>query len=127
MASNSRTAAAAARGRGGQARRGHKARPARARARADDGVTLGVALTIAEAAQCARALTAMLARGTARTDARALKSVDTAGMQLLLAAAAAAQERGLTLQVRGGARLLRGAAEALGLGGDLAAVMELSA
>jgi ABC-type transporter Mla MlaB component len=121
MGSNSRTAAKPVRARG--ADRGRRARGTRA----DDGVTLGTALTITEVAQCARALMAMLARGTARADARALKSVDTAGMQLLLAAAAAAQERGCKLQVRGAVQLLGGAAEALGLGADLAAVMELSA
>ncbi|HEX4024596.1 MAG TPA: STAS domain-containing protein [Steroidobacteraceae bacterium] len=90
-------------------------------------MVLGPALTIAEVAGCARGFAAMLAGGTAQADARALESIDTAGLQLLLAAAAAAQQRGLKLTLRGAPELLTGAADALGVGGELSAAVELSA
>jgi anti-anti-sigma regulatory factor len=88
---------------------------------------LGPALTIAEVTQAERSFTAMLAGGAAHADAGALESIDTAGLQLLLAVAAAAQERGLKFALRGSSELLQGAAHALGVGGDLAVAMELSA
>lgn len=124
-----RTHAPTGRGRAAQPVRGAQAaRPQDAiRHGASDLVVLGPALTIAEVAQAARGFTTMLAGGTAHTDARALESIDTAGLQLLLAAAAAAQERGLKLSLRGAPELLAGAAHALGVDGDLAVAMELSA
>ncbi|MGH8140925.1 MAG: STAS domain-containing protein [Steroidobacteraceae bacterium] len=121
MASSKHTARATS---GARARRGR----GRAGAHSPAGpVVLGPALTIAEVAQAARGFTAMLADGTARTDAGALESIDTAGLQLLLAVAAAAQERGLKLALHGAQELLHGAAHALGVGDDLAVAMELSA
>jgi len=113
-----RPAAAAA----AAARRGRAARPVH---RAGAGpVVLGPALTIAEVGQYARALAAMLSQGQARADAGSLESIDTAGLQLLLATAAAARERGLTLRLQRPPQLLIGAADALGVAGELAAVME---
>jgi ABC-type transporter Mla MlaB component len=93
-------------------------------------VALGSALTIAEAGSCWRELRAMLARGGARVatvDAHALRSVDTAGLQLLLVAGRAARERGLTLRLAGATQLLSDTAEALGLAADLACCVELTA
>ena len=98
-----------------------------ARASKRSPLVLGPALTIAEVAPCARALTAMLEHGTAQADARALESIDTAGLQLLLATAAAARQRGLTFTLHGAPQLLVGAADALGVGADLLAAMELPA
>ena len=67
----------------------------------------------------------MLAAGSAVVDARELESVDTAGLQLLLAAAAAARRRGLTLKLLGAGGLNTGAADALGLAEQLAATAEI--
>jgi len=108
------------------AKRVRASKPAPASADAGP-VVLGPALTIAEVAQRARALAAMLECGTAQADAHSLESIDTAGLQLLLATAAAARQRGLTLTLHGAPPLLVGAADALGLGADLMAAVELPA
>ncbi len=89
-------------------------------------LSLGSALTIAEVAECHRALQVLLAGGAASIDAHDLKSIDTAGLQLLLVAGRAARERGVTLRLMGGRELLTGAAAALGLREELAANVELS-
>jgi anti-anti-sigma regulatory factor len=89
-------------------------------------LSLGSALTIAEVADCHRALQVLLAGGSASIDAHNLKNIDTAGLQLLLAAARAARERGVTLRLQGGKELLTGAAAALGLHEELAATAELT-
>jgi anti-anti-sigma regulatory factor len=107
-------------------------RPARTAARRRTTATpppalsLGPALTIAEVAECHRALQVLLAGGAAAIDAHNLKSIDTAGLQLLLVAGRAARERGVTLRLLGGTELLTGAAAALGLREELAANVELS-
>ena len=90
-------------------------------------LSLGATLTIAEVADCHRALQVLLAGGAASIDARDLKSIDTAGLQLLLVAGRAARERGVRLKLLGGTELLTGAAAALGLHEELAASVELSA
>jgi anti-anti-sigma regulatory factor len=90
-------------------------------------LALGPSLTIAEVAECHRALQVLLAAGSASIDAHDLKSIDTAGLQLLLVAGRAARERGVTLKLLGGTELLTGAAAALGLHQELAASVELSA
>jgi anti-anti-sigma regulatory factor len=89
-------------------------------------LSLGAALTIAEVAECHRALQVLLAGGAASIDAHSLTSIDTAGLQLLLVAGRAARERGVTLKLLGGTELLTGAAAALGLHDELAASVELS-
>jgi len=89
-------------------------------------LSLGPNLTIAEVAECHRALQVLLAGGASAIDARDLKSIDTAGLQLLLVAGRAARERGVTLKLLGGTELLSGAAAALGLHDELAANVELS-
>lgn len=89
-------------------------------------LALGPNLTIAEVAECHRALQVLLAGGAAAIDARNLKSIDTAGLQLLLVAGRAARERGVTLKLLGGTELLTGAAAALGLREELTASVELS-
>ena len=68
---------------------------------------------------------ALFAAGSADVDAHQLESVDTAGLQLLLAAAAAARRHGLTLKLRGAASLNSGAAVALGLADHLSATAEI--
>jgi anti-anti-sigma regulatory factor len=86
---------------------------------------LGASLTIREVGECAAHFKAMFAAGSAEVDARMLESVDTAGLQLLLAAAAAARRRGLTLKLLGAERLNAGPANALGLTDHLAAAAEI--
>ena len=98
----------------------------RATPMAPPALSLGSALTITEVADCHRALQVLLAGGAAAIDARNLKSIDTAGLQLLLVAGRAARERGVTLKLLGSTEFLAGAAAALGLREELAANVELS-
>lgn len=98
----------------------------RAAAMPPPALSLGAALTISEVAECHRALQVLLAGGAASIDARNLKSIDTAGLQLLLVAGRAARERGVTLKLLGSTEFLTGAAAALGLREELAANVELS-
>ena len=88
-------------------------------------LVLGASLSIREVGECAAQFKAMFAAGSAEVDARMLESVDTAGLQLLLAAAAAARRRGLTLKLLGAERLNAGPANALGLTDHLAAAAEI--
>jgi anti-anti-sigma regulatory factor len=90
-----------------------------------DPLPLGSSLSIREVGERAAQLKALFAAGSAVVDARKLESIDTAGLQLLLAAAAAARRRGLTLKLLGAASLKTGAAEALGLADQLAATAEI--
>jgi len=90
-------------------------------------LSLGPTLTISEVADCHRALQVLLAGGSASVDAHDLKSIDTAGLQLLLVAGRAARERGIRLKLLGGTELLTGAATALGLREELVESVELSA
>jgi ABC-type transporter Mla MlaB component len=102
-------------------------RPSRTRAvPPPPALSLGPALTIAEVAECHRALQVLLAAGAAAIDAHDLKNIDTAGLQLILIAARAARERGTVLRLQGGTELLTGAAAALGLQEELAATVELT-
>lgn len=103
-------------------------RPARRRAATAPApaLALGPTLTISEVAECHRALQVLLAGGSASVDAHDLKSIDTAGLQLLLVAGRAARERGIRLKLLGGTELLTGAAAALGLREELAESVELS-
>lgn len=88
-------------------------------------LALGASLSIREVGERAAQLKALFAAGRAEVDARMLESVDTAGLQLLLAAAAAARRRGLTLRLLGADRLNAGPAGALGLTEHLAAAAEI--
>jgi anti-anti-sigma regulatory factor len=92
---------------------------------ASGALVLGASLSIREVGECAAQFKAMFAAGSAEVDARMLESVDTAGLQLLLAAAAAARRRGLTLKLLGAERLNAGPANALGLTDHLAAAAEI--
>jgi len=111
-------ARAAAKGRAGSARR------AAARALEGDALSLDT-LSIREVARRHLELKAMLERGAARVDVSTLGSIDTAGLQLLLAAALAAQQRGLKLRLLGAEQLMSGAADALGLGAHLRVIAEI--
>ncbi len=104
-----------------------RSRTSRARRRDDSTqLELGASLTIVEARACQRSLRALLERGHAAADAHALQSIDTAGLQLLLAAGRAARARGLTLKLSGARALLLDAATSLGLGSALTEVVELT-
>ena len=92
---------------------------------AGEALALGASLSIREVGERAAQLEALFAAGRAEVDARMLESVDTAGLQLLLAAAAAARRGGLTLRLLGADRLNAGPAGALGLNEHLAAAAEI--
>jgi anti-anti-sigma regulatory factor len=88
---------------------------------------LGSSLSIREVSECARQLKAMLANGPLDVDASGLETIDTAGIQLLLAAAAGAQRRGFKLKLLGAHGLKGGAARSLGLSehlGELAEILQ---
>lgn len=103
-----------------------KAPRVRAASAAPDAVlSLGTALSIREVGECRKKLQAMLAAGLSVVDVGEVQSVDSAGVQLLLAAASAARAQGLTLRVQGGDKLIKGAAGALGLSEHLAATAEV--
>ena len=101
------------------------AKPAATAARAAGKLRLGSSLSIREVGERAAQLKALFTAGSAVVDAGELESVDTAGLQLLLAAAAAARRRGLTLKLLGAGGLHTGAADALGLAEQLAATAEI--
>jgi anti-anti-sigma regulatory factor len=82
-------------------------------------------LSIREVGQRHLEIQSMLERGDTEIDVGALASVDTAGLQLLLAAAHAAQRRGLRLRLRGAQRLLSDAARLLGMEAQLGALAEI--
>lgn len=88
-------------------------------------LALGENLTIVEAGRCQQALNDLLERGHTNADAHALRQIDTAGLQLLLAAGRTARARGLTLRVLGARALLLEAASNLGLTNALTEVVEL--
>jgi ABC-type transporter Mla MlaB component len=88
-------------------------------------LALGSSLSIREVGERAAQFKALIASGSAEVDAGKLESIDTAGLQLLLAAAAAARRRGLTLRLHGAGSLGSGAASALGLADHLAATAEI--
>jgi ABC-type transporter Mla MlaB component len=88
-------------------------------------LSLGASLSIREVGERAAQLRAQFAAGSAEVDVGMLESVDTAGLQLLLAAAAGARRRGLKLKLLGAERLNAGAARALGVAEHLAAAAEI--
>ncbi|MGA2023668.1 MAG: STAS domain-containing protein [Steroidobacteraceae bacterium] len=98
----------------------------RAAARVPSGGALALdTLSIREVARRHLELKAMLERGAAELDVSALGSIDTAGLQLLLATALAARARGLKLRLLGAQQLMSGAAEMLGLGAHLREIAEI--
>jgi ABC-type transporter Mla MlaB component len=88
-------------------------------------MALGSSLSIREVGERAAQFKALIAAGSAEVDAGKLEIIDTAGLQLLLAAAAAARRRGLTLRLHGAGSLSSGAASALGLADYLATTAEI--
>jgi len=88
-------------------------------------LALGSSLSIREVGERAVQFKALIAAGSAEVDAGKLESIDTAGLQLLLAAAVAARRCGLTLRLHGAGGLSSGAASALGLADHLAATAEI--
>jgi anti-anti-sigma regulatory factor len=86
---------------------------------------LGPSLSIREVGDCAVQLKGLLAKGPIDVDVSRLESIDTAGIQLLLAAAAAAQRRGFKLKLLGAQGLKTGAARSLGLAEHLGELAEI--
>ena len=68
----------------------------------------------------------MLARGRAEADASLLTTIDTAGLQLLLATGRAARVRGLTFTLTGAQHSLLNAAAAVGLEAAMREAVELA-
>jgi anti-anti-sigma regulatory factor len=81
--------------------------------------TLGGALSIRTAAKVAEDLRAALKSGAIRVDASAVEQVDSAGVQLLVAAIATAGARGAPFEWVAVSGALRDAAGHLGLSGAL--------
>jgi ABC-type transporter Mla MlaB component len=94
-------------------------------ARGSSVLQLGSSLSIREVSECAVQLKSMLANGPLDVDVSRLETIDTAGIQLLLAAAAAAQRRGFKLKLLGGHALKGGAARSLGLSEHLSELAEI--
>ena len=86
---------------------------------------LGSSLSIREVSECASQLKTMLSNGPTDIDASKLESIDTAGIQLLLVAAADAQRRGFKLKLIGAKGLRTGAARSLGLDEHLSELAEI--
>jgi anti-anti-sigma regulatory factor len=86
---------------------------------------LGASLSIREVSDYAAQLKPLLAKGPTDVDASRLESIDTAGIQLLLAAAVAAQRRGFKLKLLGAQGLKAGAAGSLGLNEHLGELAEI--
>ncbi|GEM_PF-2603788 len=78
-------------------------------------VDLPAALVIRDVAAVAEALLASLAAGALVVNASAVDSVDTAGLQLLVAAERSARERGIAARWLGPSEPLVRAARALGV------------
>jgi anti-anti-sigma regulatory factor len=86
---------------------------------------LGASLSIREVGECAAQIKTLLANGSMDVDAAQLESIDTAGMQLLLAAAVAAQRRGIKLRLLNAQGVKIGAAQSLGLTEHLVELAEI--
>ena len=86
---------------------------------------LGASLSIREVNECASRLKVMLASGPTVVDASLLENIDTAGIQLLLAAAASAQRRGYKLKLLSALGVKTGVARALGLNEHLSELAEI--
>jgi anti-anti-sigma regulatory factor len=86
---------------------------------------LGASLSIREVGEYALQLKGLLTGGPLEIDARLLESIDTAGIQLLLVAAASAQRRGFKLKLLGAQGVRTGAAQSLGLDEHLGELAEI--
>jgi anti-anti-sigma regulatory factor len=86
---------------------------------------LGSSLSIREVSECAAQLKTMLSNGSIDIDLSKLENIDTAGIQLLLVAAATAQRRGFKLKLIGAQGLRTGAARSLGLHEHLGELAEI--
>jgi ABC-type transporter Mla MlaB component len=85
----------------------------------------GSSLSIREVAEYADRIKAMFQDGPFEIDLRPVASIDTAGLQLLLATALNAQRQGFRLQLHGAEAVRTGAARALGLEARLSEVAEI--
>jgi anti-anti-sigma regulatory factor len=88
---------------------------------------VGASLSIHEAGACLRELRAAMDHGLTEVDASALQVMDTAGVQLLLAAARTVHAQGRTLRITHAGNLLAEATDALGLRAAFAGIAEFSA
>jgi len=85
----------------------------------------GSSLSIREVGEYAAQLRTLLDKGPVELDLRGVGSIDTAGLQLLLAAASAAERRGFRLKLHGAQAVQTGAARSLGLEQQLCSLTEI--
>jgi len=78
-------------------------------------MALPASMLIRDVAAVADVLRASLAAGVLAVDASAVAAIDTAGIQLLLAAERSARERGIPARWLGASETLKAAASALGV------------
>jgi anti-anti-sigma regulatory factor len=84
----------------------------------------GPSLSIRDVAQYAAQFGTMLDSGPVELDLRHVESIDTAGLQLLLAAAGAAAQHGFRLKLHVADAVRSGAARSLGLEQQLSSLTE---
>ena len=85
----------------------------------------GASLSIRDVGEYAAQFRTLLNSGAVELDLRQVETIDTAGMQLLLAAASAAERSGFRLKLHGAQALQTGAARALGLEQQLRSLAEI--
>jgi anti-anti-sigma regulatory factor len=87
---------------------------------------LGASLSIREVKEYAAEFLTLLNSGPTDIDATGLETIDTAGIQMLLAAGVAAQRRGFRLKLTGAMGVKTGAACSLGLSEHLSELTEIA-
>ncbi len=85
----------------------------------------GPSLSIRDVTNYAVQIKTLLDDGPVELDLKRVETIDTAGLQLLLAVAGDAERRGFRLRMHGAEAIRTGAAFALGLDGQLASLAEI--
>jgi ABC-type transporter Mla MlaB component len=85
----------------------------------------GSSLSIRDVGKYAAQIRGLLNGGVVELDLKQVETIDTAGMQLLLAVAAAAESHGFRLKLHGAQALQTGAARSLGLEQQLCSLAEI--
>jgi anti-anti-sigma regulatory factor len=85
----------------------------------------GPSLSIRDVGEYAVQVRTLLGNGPVELDLRRVETIDTAGLQLLLAVAATAERQGYRLRLRGAEAVRTGAARSLGLEQQLNALTEI--
>ncbi|HEX4375982.1 MAG TPA: STAS domain-containing protein [Steroidobacteraceae bacterium] len=85
----------------------------------------GASLSIRDVTDYAVQIRSLLDDGPIELDLKRVETIDTAGLQLLLAVARDAERRGFRLRMRGAEAIRTGAARVLGLDTQLASLTEI--